>query len=87
MTRRNQFSKEEGFHPQASRRSPLGWPAALFALSLLSIAGYNAWQAFSYSSIPHCGMPAAVAVIVGAFLVAIAIGVVCIDMLIRLMDR
>lgn len=67
----------------SQRRSPLGWPAALFALLLISAAGYCLWQAFSLSPPGGCGMPVAMAVVAAFFLYAVAVGALGLDMLIR----
>lgn len=66
--------------------SPLGWPAALVALLLLSTATYIIWWAFSKPPLGGCGMLRAAAMVCAGVLVVAALSVICLDMVIRLMD-
>jgi hypothetical protein len=71
--------------PRCERRRVLGRPAMVVALALLSVAGLSLWRLFE---IPPgiCGLPVAAAVIGAAFFIAAALGVICLDMLIRWME-
>ena len=71
---------------RVDRRRALGRPAIFFALVLLSIAGICLWRLFEIPRGYHCGLPAAMMLGGAAFFVAAAVGVICLDMLIRWID-
>lgn len=67
-------------------RRVLGRPALIIALGLLCGAGFLLWQLVEAPRGYACGLPVAVTFIGAAFLIAAALGVICLDMLVRWMD-
>lgn len=79
-------SDYDGTRTQAMRRSPLGRPAAMVAILLLAAAAYCIWRPLTHSSPGGCGLAVGIDLLASAFLGAAATGVICLDMLIRLME-